>query len=317
MGKGNIFNLKTLIAIYIFILSIQKLIKKKKKKKNQDENENLPQSIILPPSPTARKNLTYCPFYTPKDKEFSEMSIKYLDGISIIITAYEMEKYIKETLDSIAEQTYFKKNDNWEIIIGIDGCNKTLKYVHSIMENYKNLRVFMMEENKGTYITTNTMMSIAKYDKLLRFDADDIMFSYLVELLINESEFYNYDRIYFKGKNFGKSNTIFWAEGQVFMKHWVFDYFGGFMPWRCSADSEFIIRVDQFINVEQINIVLFKRRIHNFNLTVKKKTKLGSKFRYQYIHYINQFSRKINNVNDAVIIKIIDNYYEIFFNSTI
>ena len=314
MGKVNIFNLKILIVIYIFVLSIQKINKKKRKKKRI---ENQPEIIIIPPSSTARKNLTYCPFYTPKDKEFSQISIKYQDGISIIITAYAMEKYIKETLDSIAEQTYFKRYDNWEIIIGVDGCKKTLKYVHSIMENYKNLRVFMMEENKGTYITTNTMMSIAKYDKLLRFDADDIMFSYLVELLINESKFYNYDRIYFKGKNFGNSNIIFWADGQVFMKHWVFDYFGGFMPWICSADSEFIIRVDQFINVEQINIVLFKRRIHNSNLTVKKKTKLGSKFRYQYTKYINQVTRKINNVNDAVIIKIIDNYHEIFYNSTI
>ena len=319
MGKEkNIFNLKTLIAIYILILSTQKIIKKKGKKKiiqNQDKNQ--PQLIILPPSSTARKNLTYCPFYTPKDKEFSQMSIKYQDGISIIITAYKMEKYIKETLDSIARQTYFKKHDNWEIIVGVDACNKTIKYVHSIMKNYKNLRVFMMEENKGTYITTNTMMSIAKYDKLLRFDADDIMFPYLVESLINESKFYNYDRIYFKGKNFGNSNTIFWAEGQIFIKHWVFDYFGGFMPWICSADSEFIIRVDQFINVKQINIVLFKRRIHNSNLTVQKKTKLGSKFRYQYVYYINQVSRNISNINDAVIIKIVDNYYEIFLNSTI
>jgi len=318
MGKGNIFNLKIMITIYIFVLSIQKLNKKKRKKKRiQNQDENLPELIILPPSSTARKNLTYCPFYTPKDKEFSQMSIKYQEGISIIITAYKMEKYIKETLDSIAEQTYFKKNDNWEIIIGVDACKKTLKYVHSIMKNYKNLRVFMMEENKGTYITTNTMMSIAKYDKLLRFDADDIMFPYLVEFLLNESKLYNYDRIYFKGINFGKSNTIFWAEGQVFMKHWVFDYFGGFMPWVCSADSEFIIRVDKFINVKEINIVLFKRRIHNSNLTVQKKTKLGSKFRYQYVYYINQVSRNISNINDAVIIKIVDNYYEIFLNSTI
>ena len=268
--------------------------------------------IILPPSSTSIKNLTYCPFYSPKDKEFSKNPIKYKHGISIIITAYQMEKYIKETLDSIYEQTYFKKNDDWEILIGIDGCNETLKYVHSIMQNYKNLRVFMMEENRGTYITTNTIMSIAKYDYLLRFDADDIMFSYLVELLINEAEFYNYDRIFFKTKNFGKdSETILWAEGQIFMKHWVFDYFGGFMPWRCGADTEFIIRIDQFIKVEKIGVVLFKRRIHNSNLTILLK------FRKRVFRYINKISKNINNVNDAVIIKVIDNCYEIFPNSTI
>ena len=42
------------------------------------------------------------------------------------------------------------------------------------------------------------------------------------------------------------------------MKHWVFDYFGGFMPWRYAADTEFINREDQLINVEKINILFFK-----------------------------------------------------------
>ena len=32
----------------------------------------------------------------------------------------------------------------------------------------------MIKENKETYITTNTMMSITKSDNLLRFDIDDI-----------------------------------------------------------------------------------------------------------------------------------------------
>ena len=104
------------------------------------------------------------------------MPIKYKNSISIIITAYKMEKYIKDTLDSISEQTWFKKNTNWEILIGIEACNKTLGCIQSIMNNYKNLRVFMMEENKGTYITTNTIMSLAKYNYLLCFEADDIKY---------------------------------------------------------------------------------------------------------------------------------------------
>jgi hypothetical protein len=27
-----------------------------------------------------------------------------------------------------------------------------------------------------------------------------------------------------------QKEKILWADGQIFMKHWVFDYFGGFMP---------------------------------------------------------------------------------------
>ena len=47
-------------------------------------------------------------------------------------------------------------------------------------------------------------MSIVKYDNLLLFVANDIIFSYLVEILMKKCEFKNYDMILFKTKNFGK-----------------------------------------------------------------------------------------------------------------
>ena len=31
-------------------------------------------------------------------------------------------------------------NDNFEIIVGIDGCEKTFEYMKTIMHNYKNLK---------------------------------------------------------------------------------------------------------------------------------------------------------------------------------
>ena len=35
---------------------------------------------------------------------------------------------------------------------------------------------YMMSSNQGTYVTSNTNMGrIARYDHLIRFDADDIM----------------------------------------------------------------------------------------------------------------------------------------------
>ena len=99
------------------------------------------------------------------------------------------------------------------------------------------------------------------------------------------------------------------------MKHWVFDYFGGFMPWRCAADSEFITRVGKFIKVKKLNKILFKRRIHESNLTIQKKTKFKSVYRKLHINYIDNVSNNIKNINNAVIIKIINNYNEIFPNS--
>ena len=328
MKNVNINSLIFMISIFILIYSFILISKKfwpnnnlkiiRRRKARFFMPDPPPEFILLPSSPIAIKNLSYCPYYTPKDKEFSKMPIKYKHGISIIITAYKMEKYIKESLDSISNQTWFKERENWEIIVGVDGCNTTLKYLQRIIKNYKNLHVFMMEENKGTYITTNSMMSIAKYDNLLRFDADDVMLPYLVETLMNISESRNPDRIMFMKQNFGK--TIYgqkWAYGQIFMKHWVFDYFGGFMPWRCEGDSEFIRRVDKFIKVQYINKILFKKRVHDSNLTVLKKTKMKSLFRKWHVRYIREVSQKIKNINNAVIIKITDEYIEIFPDSII
>ena len=33
------------------------------------------------------------------------------------------------------------------------------------------------------------------------------------------------------------------------IKQWTFDYFGGFMPWKCAAYDEFITRVKKFIKI--------------------------------------------------------------------
>ena len=55
-----------------------------------------------------------------------------------------------------------------------------------------------------------------------------------------------------------------------------------------------------------------KRRIHYNNLTINSKTSFGSKIRNQHIKYINYISRTIDNVNDAIINKVIGNFYEVF-----
>jgi len=61
-----------------------------------------------------------------------------------------------------------------------------------------------MEENYGTYITTNTLMTIAKYDYFIRFDSDDIMLPNLIEIVIKETENENIDSVKFLMEDFGR-----------------------------------------------------------------------------------------------------------------
>ena len=314
----------TTIISYLSIKIYLKIIKLKKKYKSQ-KNKNIQKKTIidltvapspeflLPPSEIRLKNLSYCPNYTPKDKQFSEIPIKYKNGVSIIVTAFKAKNFIKETLDSISNQTYFINNSNYEILIGVDGCEETLNYLYTIMDNYSNLRIFMMENNYGTYITTNTMMSIAKYDNLIRFDSDDIMLPNLIEITMKEMEKGNIDKVKFLMENFGDSNLIRYAAGQFLIKHWVIDYFGGFMPWICEADAEFYVRTEKFIVVKNVPIILMMRRIHENNLTINKNTNSASFVRKWNQFYLESFSRKITNINDAVIIRVVGDYKEIFY----
>lgn len=231
----------------------------------------------------------------------------YEKGVSICITAYNADKYIKDCLDSVMNQTWFKDHDNWEVIVGIDGCAKTLHYLQSIMQNYKNLRVLMMDSNKGTYVTTNTIMKEAKYDGLIRFDSDDKMLPIMVQRIMEEKK--DNDLVFFRMQNFGKNSAKNSACGQIYIRHEIFDKFGGYRPWVCSADFELQKRLKNFTKHKKIREVLFNRRIHDKNLTVDAKTNFSSPIRLSINQTIER--EKFNFEKDAIIECITNTFKEI------
>ena len=169
-----------------------------------------------------------------------------------------------------------------------------------------------MKENKGTYITTNTIMTISKYDHLIRFDSDDLMFSNFVEKVMTQNK--KYDMIRFKMKNFNiktSETSLEDAYGQFLIKHWIFDYFGGFMPWKCGSDDEFITRIKNFINVLFLNEVLFIRKIHSESLTQSNETNFFSSERKNKFIYIEKITKKIKTLKEAKIEKVISSYYKV------
>jgi len=121
------------------------------------------------------KTSVITPKISPNSADVAKVDKVYPSGISVCISAWKTAEYIEECLDSVAAQTWFKDHDNYEILLGIDGCEETLAKVKEIMHKYKNLKVMMMDKNVGTYVTCNTIMKEARYEWLLRFDSDDTM----------------------------------------------------------------------------------------------------------------------------------------------
>ena len=223
-------------------------------------------------------------------------------SISIIISAYKAQEFIEECLDSIEKQTYFKDFNDYEILLGFDGCKDTLNKVMSIKDKYKNLRLFWFEENNGPYLVFNTLISKSKYDILVTFGADDIMYDFFIEKNINMLT--NNRIIRTKCSNFkhpykNKITHIYNVDGVVFFNKHEFNYINGFQNWRCGSDSDLISRLNMN-NVIRIHndVSTFLRRVHDKSLTNIEGFKYGSEYRKSRQSLINQGVKLKKIIND-------------------
>lgn len=100
--------------------------------------------------------------------------------ISIIMPAYNAEKYIKEAIDSIIEQTY----TNWELIIADDGSIDKTK---EIIESFNDSRIIISHNdiNLGYLKTCNRLFSLCQGEYITFQDADDISYPNRLEEQLN------------------------------------------------------------------------------------------------------------------------------------
>lgn len=91
--------------------------------------------------------------------------------ISICIPAYHAHAFLKETLDSIAAQTY----DDWELIVVEDGSDDgTGEIVATFDDTVPQLVTYLRHDiNRGLSETRNTAFQTARGDWLALIDADD------------------------------------------------------------------------------------------------------------------------------------------------
>ena len=112
--------------------------------------------------------------------------------ISIVVLAYNTEKYIKKCLDSICRQTY----SNLEILVILDGCtDKTAKIVKKIAETDKRIRT-LSHENKGTCFCRIEGYEHANGKYLMYVDSDDLIEKNTVEIMYHNLLEYKVDLVH-------------------------------------------------------------------------------------------------------------------------
>jgi len=188
--------------------------------------------------------------------------------IYVVIGAYKAQEWIERCLESVRRQTMPVK-----ILLGIDGCKETLKAVKKIMRRY-DMDVYFYPENKGVYITINTLIAKVPSDGYyLWWGADDMMGEEMVEIMWCHRPCYSY-----------------FSAPHILSKR---DYLrlGGFMPWRVAADTEFRQRIYKIRPDHKCLPPLWKRGQHKNQLTKQKETGFGSEMRRKHTQYIKDTFR--------------------------
>ncbi|EGR0539792.1 glycosyltransferase family 2 protein, partial [Vibrio cholerae] len=90
--------------------------------------------------------------------------------ISVIMSVYNAEKYLSESIESILKQTF----RDFEFICIDDGSTDSSL---EILKKYRDLDpriILVSRDNKGLIYSLNEGLSLARYNYIARMDADDI-----------------------------------------------------------------------------------------------------------------------------------------------
>ena len=148
--------------------------------------------------------------------------------ISIILCCYNSEKYLKETLQSIVDQTF----KNWELIIVNDGSQDNTSIILSeFVNSNKHLRITLINQNnQGLANSRNNAIEIANSNWIAIIDHDDLWLPEKLEI--------QYDLI-----NKNKNCFLFFSDFYLFNNESIKSRFevskekDGFIPYKLNLNK--------------------------------------------------------------------------------
>ena len=233
--------------------------------------------------------------------------------ISIITPTYNSEKTIKDTIESVLNQTY----KDFEHII-IDGLSKdnTIEIIKGYEKKYDGRLKVVSEKDKGLYDAMNKGIQMASGDIIGILNSDDIYAKNdVLQTIINKFNETNCDGtysnlIFMDEETMSKPQRIWkspkgnykngWhpAHPTLYLKKEVYNKIGLFdLDFRIAADYDFMIRMmlDKSIKLEYIDEYIIYMRtggtstdgIKGYIKNLKEAQKVLIKNKIKFPHLVN------------------------------
>lgn len=122
--------------------------------------------------------------------------------VSVIIPAYNAEKTIEKTIQSVLKQTY----NPIEIIVVNDGSSDDTE---KVLQQFVSKIHYIKQSNAGVSAARNLGLSVAKGDFIQYLDADDLLGEDKISIQVNELLKYNADVAYGNWVKFKETENTF------------------------------------------------------------------------------------------------------------
>ncbi len=205
--------------------------------------------------------------------------------LTVILSAYNAEKYIAQSLESILNQSF----QNFEIIIADDGSKDKTRLLIDNYRSKENVIISHNEKNQGKVNTVNRLFKMAKGELITVHDADDFShperFQKQIDFLERENlamcgtDFYNLDSsdniisIVKTASDIDEIKKKYLHESQfhgptmLFRKDIVEQVGGLYRFFRNKEDVDFAVRVVEKYPASNLNQVLYYYRNHPDSLS--------------------------------------------------
>jgi glycosyltransferase involved in cell wall biosynthesis len=257
-----------------------------------------------------------------------------LPFVSILMTAYNREKYIANAIQSVLESTY----KNYELII-VDDCSTDNTFNIAKQYETKDKRVITYKnlKNLGDYPNRNKAASYAKGKYLKYVDADDKIYPFGLEIMVQQMEKFEtagwglmslpqdddcifpfllspreaYERHYLNKNRYVNYKSIFnKAPLSTIIKNEVFKEVGGFKEVRHFGDSDLWHRLAMKYPLVLMQDGLVWWRGHEGQEADIRKKNLFIQFKTinNSLNHILNKECPLNNVEKKSILKQFRNY---------